>query len=151
MGQSLSKVVIHIVFSTKDREPFLDESIRDDMFRYLAVVCRGVGGQCYRVGGVADHVHLVTSLPRTVSQSELLGELKKRSSKWMRGVDLERYREFGWQRGYGVFSVNPEELEAVVEYVAGQEKHHEGQTFEEEYLKMLEEYGVAYDERYVWD
>ena len=109
MAQSLSKVILHIVFSTKDREPWLESDIRARMHGYLATICRDLGGELVRVGGVADHVHIVTTLPRTLSQAELIEQLKKVSSKWIKTVHT-RYRGFFWQRGYSAFSVSPSQL-----------------------------------------
>ena len=106
MPQSLSKVIVHIIFSTKDREPWLGLDVRPRMHAYLATVCRDLGTEVVRVGGVADHVHIVTTLPRTVSQAQLIEQIKKVSSKWIKTLDA-RYRSFFWQRGYGAFSVSP--------------------------------------------
>ena len=102
MPQSLSKVIIHIIFSMKNREPWLDSAIRPRMHSYLATICRDLGGEALRVGGVADHVHIITTLPRTVSQAELIEQIKKPCSKWIKALET-RYRGFFWQRGYGVF------------------------------------------------
>jgi REP element-mobilizing transposase RayT len=135
MPQSLSKVIIHIIFSTKDREPWLDSDVRPRMHAYLATVCRDLGAELVRVGGVPDHVHIVTTLPRTVSQAQLIEEIKKASSKWIKTLDA-RYRGFLWQRGYGAFSVSPSQLDTVVQ---------------EEYRELLRRHGVDFDERYVWD
>ena len=99
---------------------------------------------------VADHVHIVTTLPRTVSQAQLIEEIKKTSSKWIKALDA-RYRGFFWQRGYGAFSVSPSQLDAVVQYVKAQQEHHRTQTFQEEYRQWLRRHGVDFDERYVWD
>ena len=123
MPQSLSRVIIHIIFSTKDREPWLDLDVRPRMHAYIATVCRDLNADALRVGGVADHVHIVTTLPRTLSQAEMIEMLKKTSSKWIKGLD-PKYRRFYWQRGYGAFSVSPSQLNAVIEYVASQEDHH---------------------------
>ena len=95
MPQSLSKVIIHIIFSTKNREPWLDSAIRPRMHSYLATICRDLGGEALRVGGVADHVHIITTLPRTVSQAELIEQIKKPSSKWIKALET-RYRGFFW-------------------------------------------------------
>ena len=150
MPQSLSRVILHIIFSTKDREPLLGLDIRPRMHAYLATVCRDLGAEVVRVGGVADHVHIVTTLPRTVSQAQLIEQVKKVSSKWIKTLDA-RYRSFFWQRGYGAFSVSPSQLEAVLEYVDTQQEHHRTRTFQEEYLELLGRHGVDFDERYVWD
>lgn len=123
MPQSLSKVIVHIIFSTKDREPFLDSNVRARMHAYLATMCGDLGGEFVRVGGVSDHVHIVTTLPRTLSQAEMIEQIKKASSKWIKEVDT-RYRPFFWQRGYGAFSVSPSQLEAVLQYIEAQQEHH---------------------------
>ena len=150
MPQSLSKVIIHIIFSTKDREPWLDSDVRTRMHAYLATVCRDLGAEFVRIGGVADHVHIVTTLPRTVSQAQLVEQIKKASSKWIKAVDA-RYRGFFWQRGYGAFSVSPSQLDTVVQYVEGQQEHHRTCTFQEEYRELLRRHGIDFNERYVWD
>jgi len=120
------------------------------MHAYLATVCRDLGAELVRVGGVADHVHIVTTLPRTVSQAQFVEDVKKTSSKWIKAVDA-RYRGFFWQRGYGIFSVSPHQLDAVVQYVDAQQGHHRTRTFQEEYCELLRWHGVDFDERYVWD
>jgi len=150
MPQSLSKVILHIIFSTKNREPWLDSAVRPRMHAYLATICRDLGGEALRVGGVADHVHIVTTLPRTLSQAELIEQIKKPSSKWIKALEAG-YRGFFWQRGYGTFSVSPSQLEAVLQYVQAQEEHHCTRTFQEEYRELLGRHDVAFDERYVWD
>ena len=150
MPQSLSKVIIHIIFSTKDREPWLELDVRPRMHAYLATVCRDLGAELVRIGGVADHVHIVTTLPRTVSQAQLIEEIKKASSKWIKTLDA-RYRGFFWQRGYGAFSVGPSQLDTVVQYVEAQQGHHRTRTFQEEYRELLRRHGVDFDDRYVWD
>jgi REP element-mobilizing transposase RayT len=150
MPQSLSKVILHIIFSTKNREPWLDSTVRPRMHSYLATICRDLGAELVRVGGVADHVHIITMLPRTLSQAQLIEQIKKASSKWIKALDA-RYRGFFWQRGYGAFSVSPSQLEAVLQYVDAQQEHHRTRTFQEEYRQMLPKHGIQFDERYVWD
>src|ERR1700680_1016806 len=132
MPQSLSKVIIHIIFSTKDREPWLDRDVRPRMHAYVATICRDLNAEALRVGGVADHLHIVTTLPRTLSQAAMVETLKKTSSKWIKGLN-PKYRRFYWQRGYGAFSVSPSQLNAVLEYVESQEAHHRTRSFQEEY------------------
>ena len=151
MPQSHSNVILHLVFSAKNRDPFLDHGIRERMHGYLATLCRDLDSTCYKVGGVADHVHIVTSLPRTLSQSQLLEDIKKKSSGWIKKIDPTRYEKFSWQRGYGAFSVSPSNREEVVAYAANQEEHHRKLTFQDEYRKLLEKHQIAWDERYVWD
>ena len=150
MPQSLGKLIVHIIFSTKNREPWLDANMRPRMHAYLATICRDLGVELVRVGGVADHVHIVTTLPRTLSQAQLIEQIKKTSSKWIKAVDL-RYRGFSWQRGYGAFSVSPSQLDAVLRYIKEQPEHHRNRTCQEEYRDLLRNHGVDFDERYVWD
>jgi REP element-mobilizing transposase RayT len=150
MPQSLSKVFLHLVFSTKNREPWLDLAIRPRVHAYLATMCRELGAELVHVGGVADHVHIVTTLPRTISQSDFIEHIKKTSSKWIKTRDA-RYRGFFWQRGYGVFSVSPSQVVAVLKYREGQTDHHRTRTFQEEYRELLRKHGVEFDEHFVWD
>jgi REP element-mobilizing transposase RayT len=150
MPQSLSKVIVHIIFSTKDREPFLDSNVRARCMLTWQQCAATFGGELVRVGGVSDHVHIVTTLPRTLSQAEMIEQIKKASSKWIKEVDT-RYRPFFWQRGYGAFSVSPSQLEAVLQYIEAQQEHHRTRTFQEEYRELLRKHGVDFDERYVWD
>jgi putative transposase len=150
MPQSLSQTIIHLIFSTKDREPFLDETIKESMHAYLATMARDRGWECYRVGGVADHVHLALRQPRTDNQSDLIGHIKRNSSKWIQQQG-KGYASFAWQRGYGAFSVGYSQLPALVEYIRKQEEHHRSRTFQEEYRDLLEKTGMDFDEKYVWD
>jgi REP element-mobilizing transposase RayT len=150
MPQSLSKVILHVIFSTKNREPWLDSGVRRRMHAYLATICRDFGADLVHVGGISDHVHILMTLPRTVSQSELVEKIKKTSSKWIKGLDA-RYRGFFWQRGYGAFSVSPSQLEAVLAYIGEQQQRHRTRTFQEEYRDMLRKHDLKFDERYLWD
>jgi putative transposase len=115
MPQSLSKV-IHCIFSTKDRHPWLKVDIRPRVHAYLATICRDAGAEVLCIGGVSDHVHVVTTLPRNLSQAEMLESMKKKSSKWIKGLSPD-YRAFYWQRGYAAFSVSPSQLEILLAYV----------------------------------
>ena len=148
MPQSLSLVLIHLIFSTKDRAPVLESDI--EIHPYLAGAARGIGCECFRVGGVADHVHLAIGLSRTLSIAKLVEELKTSSSKWLK-TQSPRLKDFAWQRGYGVFSVAPSDLGAVTQYIDRQEEHHRKASFQEEYRAFLVKYGIACDERYMWD
>jgi REP-associated tyrosine transposase len=150
MPQSLSCVLVHVVFSTKNRTPNLAPEVRPALHKYLATVARNVGCGCYRVGGVADHVHLAIRLSRTITIAKLVEELKTSSSQAMK-IDLARVEDFAWQRGYGAFSISPRDLDALVAYIDNQEEHHRTKTFQEEYRTLLNKYGIEFDERYVWD
>ncbi len=150
MPQSLDNVLVHLVFSTKGRSPWIDVSVRADLHAYLASVARNAGGGCLRVGGVADHVHLAIQLPRTLTIAALVERLKTSSSMWLKARSPDSSR-FSWQRGYGVFSVAPANSSALINYIDEQEKHHRIRTYQEELRACLMENGVAFDERYVWD
>jgi REP element-mobilizing transposase RayT len=150
MPQSLSQVILHIVFSTKERRPWLDAEIRPRMHGYLATVCRDCDCEAYRVGGTADHVHIAARLARTISQAELLEKIKKTSSAWIKEQG-NQYAGFFWQGGYGDFSIGWSQLEDLKRYIDHQEQHHRTQTFQEEYRGLLAKYHLEFDERYVWD
>ena len=150
MPQSLSYLLTHIVFSTKDRTPVLDATVRTALHAYLATVARKVDCECFRVGGVADHVHLAVRLSRTLTMAKLIEELKTSSSKWLK-IQSPALASFAWQRGYGAFSVGPSDLNALLHYIDTQEEHHRARTFQDEYRAFLTKYGIEYDERYVWD
>jgi REP element-mobilizing transposase RayT len=150
MPQSLSQVFVHVVFGTKGRYPLLEPEVSAELYAYQATVLSGCGCQALAINGRADHVHLLCVLSRTTSIADMVEEVKKRSSKWLKTKGA-RYNDFAWQSGYGVFSVGPSQLEGIKRYVAGQEEHHRRRTFQEEYRGFLREHGVAYDERYVWD
>jgi putative transposase len=149
--QSLAQIYLHIVFSTKHREPLLlDRALREETHNYLGGTCRNLDSLPIIVGGVADHVHILCHLGKTWAVSDLVRELKRESSKWLkeRSPDLST---FYWQSGYGAFSVSPRELATVTAYIANQEEHHKHETFQDEFRAILAEYQVDYDEQYVWD
>jgi len=150
MPQSLSYLLTHVVFSTKDRAPLLDPAVRPALHAYLATVSRNANCECFRVGGVADHVHLAIRLSRTITMAQLIEELKTSSSKWLK-TQSPALAAFAWQRGYGAFSVGPADLNALLHYIDTQEEHHQTRTFQDEYRTFLKKYGIEYDERYVWD
>ncbi|MEX0904832.1 MAG: IS200/IS605 family transposase [Balneolaceae bacterium] len=150
MPQSLSRVYTHIIFSTKDRRNLIDDAIQNNLFDYLGGICKGLECNPVQVGGYRNHVHILCTLSRKITQMSLLEELKKQSSKWIKTRN-RKYADFYWQRGYGIFSVNPAETGVVIEYIKNQEEHHRTKTFKEEYRAFLKKYNVDYDERYVWD
>jgi len=151
MPQSLARILVHVVFSTKHREPFLnDPEIRRRMHAYLAQICNDNDSHARIVGGVADHVHILCDLSRTWSIADLVGEIKRSSSKWIK-TQGENLSKFSWQNGYGAFSVSQSQINRVSAYIQNQEAHHARRTFQQEYRGFLLKYDVAYDERYVWD
>ena len=150
MSQSVSKILLHLVFSTKDRLNLIPPEIASDLHAYLSGACRALGAEAYRVGGTANHVHVACSLPRTLAVSVLLEEIKKSSSSWMKQRD-RRCAKFAWQTGYGAFSLGQSQLGAVIQYIDVQKEHHERRDFKEEFLELLQRYGVEYDEQYLWN
>lgn len=151
MPQSLDQVYLHTIFSTKDRYPFFkNPELQRDLHAYLASVSNELKCNAIKVGGVADHVHLLTRLPRTITIADFVKETKRVSSLWLR----ERggaWSAFHWQAGYGVFSVSASNVPQVEIYIAGQTEHHRAVTFQDEYREFLNRHGVEFDERYVWD
>jgi REP element-mobilizing transposase RayT len=151
MPQSLSAVYIHLVFSTKDRRPFLrDKPTRDALHSYLGGVSKQLDCPPILVGGVEDHVHLLARFGRTLTQAEWVKELKRISNLWLkeRGRDCA---DFEWQGGYADFSVSQSNLEAVKQYIAGQEEHHRKIGFQDELRALLRKHEIEWDEKYVWD
>ena len=150
MGQSLVKNYIHIVFSTKHRDPIIYPSYHLELYSYLGGICNNLESQVLKIGGYYDHVHILCMLSKKIALIKLLEEVKSYSSKWIKTMG-EEYKNFYWQDGYGAFSVNPAEVEVVINYIANQKEHHSRKTFQEEYRAFLKKYKVEYDERYVWD
>ena len=151
MPHSLAEIYLHIVFSTKDRIPFLqDQNLRSEMHAYLVGGCRNMGCPSLIIGGVEDHVHILCRFGRTITVADLLKGLKQESSKWVKKKD-PALGSFYWQEGYGAFSTSPNRLPALQKYIANQEEHHKKETFKDEYRRLLKAYNVEYDERYVWD
>jgi REP element-mobilizing transposase RayT len=150
MPQSLALILIHVVFSTKDRGPLLDPEIRPALHAYLATVARNAGCECFCAGGTADHVHLAISLARTCTTARLIETLKTSSSKWLK-TQSPRLRGSSWQLGYGAFSVGPSDLPALRHYIDSQEEHHRKQTFQDEFRAFLKKYGIEHDEQYLWN
>lgn len=148
MSQSLAKVYLHGIFSTKNREPLLADEWRDELFRVMGGAVNNLGCQSLIIGGVADHVHLLFQLGRTITIADALGKIKSTSSLW---VNQTHGIPFHWQAGYAVFSVSQSNVEAVRVYVQNQPKHHLNQSFQNELREWLRRYEIEWDERYVWD
>jgi REP element-mobilizing transposase RayT len=151
MPQSLANILLHIVFSTKNREPFLrDKNVGDVMTGYLIGTLRNIECPSLAVGVLADHVHILCQLSRTITVAKLVEELKTSSSARIK-QESPSLANFHWQNGYGAFSVSPSKAPEVKRYIANQEAHHRKMTFEDEYRLILRKHGVQFDERYVWD
>lgn len=151
MAQSLARLWTHLIFSTKERYPFLsDPTIRADMHGYLAKVLRTHDCPTLVVGGCDDHVHALFTLSRNHSIAQIVKEIKRTSSAWIKTVE-RRYSKFHWQAGYGAFSVSQSHIAQVQNYIMRQEQHHRRKTFQDEFRAFLKKYEIEYDERYVWD
>ena len=152
MPQSLSKVLVHIVYSTKGRHPWLkDQRIRQELYAYKATILRNeVDTPALIINGVEDHVHMLCLLSRKFAIMSVIEEAKTETSKWLKkqSPDLS---EFAWQGGYGIFSVSESNREQVSSYIADQERHHQKMTFQEEFRLLCKRHGIEIDERYVWD
>jgi putative transposase len=150
MPQSLARLHVHLVFSTKNREPIITDAVRGALHAYMATVLQNLGCAPVLINSVEDHTHLLFDLARTVSISQAVEDVKKASSKWIKTQGPE-FASFAWQSGYGAFAVSESNVEAVREYIANQREHHRKKSFQEEYRQFLERHRIAFDERYVWD
>ncbi len=150
MPQSIAYNYLHITFSTKYREPLIDEAIEEELFKYIGGICKNLECNPIKVGGYRDHIHILCILSRKIALMKLLEEVKSHSSKWIK-TKGDQYKNFYWQRGYGSFSVNPAEIDVVIRYIENQAEHHKKKSFQEEYIAFLKKYNAEYDERYLWD
>ncbi len=149
MPQSLSQAYLHLVFSTKDRHPWISPSWECDLWAYVAGAGSSHGCQVIKVGGVEDHLHVLIRQSRTRTIADLVSSLKVESSKWVKANQQNPL--FCWQFGYGAFSVSQSNVDAVIDYIASQREHHAKHTFQDEFRALLSKHKVAWDERYVWD
>jgi putative transposase len=150
MPQSLSSILIHLVFSTKNREPFLTANIDVELYPYLASIFKALKSPALIINGTADHLHTLLSLSRVITIADVVEEVKTESSKWIKTKGRE-FRNFHWQSGYGAFSIGQSQVPTLKCYIGGQKEHHRRVTFQDEYRRFLKLYEVEYDERYVWD
>ncbi|HTU41075.1 MAG TPA: IS200/IS605 family transposase [Candidatus Aquilonibacter sp.] len=148
MSHTCGNILLHVIFSTRCREPLIKSDFRDDLHAYLGGIIRELNGTALAINGVPDHVHMLVRVRPVHSASEIARVVKTNSSRW---VHEKWSRNFAWQTGYGVFSVSESSVGAVTRYIAGQEEHHKKHTFQEEFVAFLKKNHVAYDERYVWD
>ena len=141
---------IHLIFSTKHREPWIQDSFREPLHRYMTKALHTSGCQCVFINSVEDHVHVLFDLGRTVSLSATVAELKRSSSKWIK-LQSAHTGVFAWQVGYGAFAISISDVESVKNYIAGQKEHHTTQSFEDEYVRFLKQNEMQYDDKYLWD
>ena len=150
MGQSLVKNYIHLVFSTKHREPLIHPPVEAELHAFLGGICNKLQCTVIKVGGFTDHIHILCMLSKKIALMKLMEELKSHSSKWIK-TKGNGYENFYWQDGYGAFSVNPSELDKVIAYIEKQHEHHSKKTYQDEFRAFLKKYNVEYDEKYVWN
>ena len=148
MADSFAQILVHLTFHTKVDTPTILEEHLPHVFEYIGGEVRSLKGIPFAVGGRPDHIHILSTLPKTMTLSDFIMNIKKGASKWIKTVD-DRYRLFAWQDGYGAFSVSYTNKDRVVGYIANQEEHHKKKTFREEYIEFLKSNNIEYDERYV--
>lgn len=151
MSQSLTQIYVHIVFSTKHRKPFLQtKDIIERVHSYLYGICKNLDSPSLIIGGTEDHVHILCRQSKNWSISDLIREIKRESSKWIKR-EFPNQNSFYWQGGYGAFSFSPSHLKGLKAYISDQEEHHRDVSFQDEFRRLCKKYGVDLDERYVWD
>lgn len=150
MAHTFTNLLYHFVFSTKNRRPQIEDSLKEDLFAYLGGIVRGMDGDPLEIKGTADHVHMLIILPQTISVADALRTIKSNSSGWVHEKWPKR-ADFGWQTGYGAFTVSESRRESVKRYIVNQEEHHRKITFEDEFLKLLKRHRIKYDPRFVLD
>ena len=150
MSQSIVKMYAHIVFSTKNREHLIHPEIENDLLGYVHGIIENNDAKLIIANGTTDHIHLLVALPKKIDIPELIGDIKRDSSAWVKKQNSQ-FNNFYWQRGYGAFSVGQLEIEVVKNYIANQKEHHKTKDFKTEYRGFLKKYDVGFDEQYVWD
>lgn len=150
MPQSLSSIYIHLVFSTKNRQPYINDRIEPELYSYIGGIFRNKGCPVLIIGGDKDHVHALSFLSRTSTVAELVEKVKSYSSKWIKEQGNE-FKNFQWQSGYGVFSIGRSGVDNVTRYIANQKLHHRGSSYQDEFRSLCRKYELDIDERYVWD
>lgn len=150
MPSTYANLLYHIVFSTKQRQRFIKDNFREELYRYIGGIIRAAGGIQLEIGGTADHVHILAKLKPTDSVSNLLNRIKANSSKWINENEKLAQR-FAWQEGYAAFTVSESQTSAVSEYIRNQQEHHQKQSYQDELLALLERHRVQYDPKYLWD
>jgi REP element-mobilizing transposase RayT len=149
MAQTLVKLLVHIVFSTKDRRNSITPEIEPELFAYMAGTLKKLDCPCLAINGVPNHVHILIAMSKNHALSKVMEDVKKSSSKWIKTKD-EKFGRFTWQEGYGAFSIGESNVEALKKYIAEQKAHHRVKPFETEFLEILKKYRVKHDPRYIW-
>ncbi|MCL4201438.1 MAG: transposase [Pirellulaceae bacterium] len=151
MSQSLVKNLVHLVYSTKHRQVWIPQDVRERLWAYQAGIFKEWESPALIIGGVEDHVHALFSLSKNYPLKEIVEEVKKGSSKWMKTNEGTGNVEFTWQAGYAGFSVSQSNVDAVMMYIENQAEHHRRMSFQDELRGLFKRHGIEFDERYVWD
>jgi REP element-mobilizing transposase RayT len=149
MPHTATNLLVHLIFSTKQRCPLIKPDFERDLHAYLGGIIREIGGAALCINGTADHVHLLVQVPATLSVADMARLIKTNSSRWVH-ERWPQHRHFAWQTGYGAFSVSESGINAVRDYVARQPEHHRSRSFQEEFRTFLRKNGITFDERYLW-
>jgi REP element-mobilizing transposase RayT len=150
MPSTYTNLLYHIVFSTKDRTPLIDDEFREELYQYIGGIIRAEGGVQLEIGGLSDHIHILAKIKPAMPVSDMLAKVKANSSKWVNEHKM-KMRKFGWQEGYAAFTVSESQVPNVREYIRNQVEHHRKQSYQEEFVALLERHGIEYDPRYLWD
>jgi putative transposase len=149
MAQTLTKLLVHAVFSTKNREPLIAAAVENELHRYMCGISRNLASPVLTIGGMPDHVHLLISQSKNIAVSDLMMHIKKDSSKWIKTKGA-MFEEFAWQEGYGAFTIGESQVEALTRYIATQADHHKVISFQDEFRALLRKYEIEFDEDLVW-
>ena len=149
MANTFTSLYYHLIFSTKNREPWIFPDIEERVWRFMGGIARKHKMTALQIGGFDDHIHALVMAPPILAPSQIAQYLKGDSSKWMHET-FPHLHDFAWQEGYGAFTVSKPNLEAVIGYIQKQREHHQQESFQEEYRKFLQKHSIDYDERYVW-
>ena len=150
MPQSLVKILVHVVFSTKNRADLILPGVENNLYGYINGIVENNKSKLILANGTTNHIHLLVSLGKTIDISELVGDIKRDSSKWIKAKS-KNFENFHWQEGYGAFSIGQSQVPDVLKYITNQKEHHQKKDFRDEFRALLRKYEVEYDERYIWD
>ena len=150
MAHTHTNLLVHVVFSTKDRAPLLDAQLKSRLFPYIGGIIRELGGMALLINGPTDHVHILALVPAKSALSEIVGKVKANSSGWVHR-EFPKLGAFGWQTGYAAFTVSYSQKQTVLDYIANQEEHHHHLSFKEELVAFLKKHEIEYDEKYLWE
>jgi REP element-mobilizing transposase RayT len=149
MSQSLSKLYIHSIFHVKDEHVFIRQEDEQELYAYIGGIINATLSHPIKIGGISNHIHILADMSKNISLSKFMEEIKRNSSRWIKTKHVQ-YKNFAWQGGYSGFSVSESKVEIVKKYIENQREHHKRISFKEEYINFLKEYGVGFNEKYLW-